>query len=65
MSKELKACCERLVRECSDLDGIEINIMQDNIVIYFENIRVPCTPANVYSALKAIKTLSSLGMYFE
>lgn len=50
--------------ECTKTDGMEINFTAGGAEIYWENLRVQCDQKDIQKALKAIKTLESMGAYF-
>lgn len=53
-----------IIDECMKTDGMEINFTDGGAEIYWENLRVQCDQKDIQKALKAIKTLESMGAYF-
>lgn len=53
-----------IIDECLKIEGLEINIDANGAEIYWENLRVQCDEKGLQKALKAIKTLESMGAYF-
>lgn len=50
---------------CSKVDGLEITITENNIEIYWENLRLSQEVEKIPEGLKAINKLNKLGATFE
>lgn len=57
----LTQAAEAIIAECEDL---EINIAEDLVEIYWQNLRVKCAPKDFPKAVAAIKSLIKLEAYF-
>jgi len=53
-----------MLAAASELEGVEISIDNEQIEIYWENIRVPCQPNDFGKAMKALVMLKKMGAYF-
>lgn len=61
----IEEAATQIQKEVESIEGIEINFDDDGAEIYWEQLRVTCTPKDLPKALKAIRELHALGAHFS
>lgn len=55
---------QELFENCKKIEGVELNFCEENVQIFWENLRVDCDAKNFDRVFAAVKVLADNGAYF-